>query len=175
MKLNTLTRYKKANKRLGRGRATGVGKTSGRGHKGQNSRAGKKIRPGFEGGQTPLLQRLPKYRGFKNPNYIEYQVLNVSDLEKLTDKTANQETLLAAGLIKKKHLPVKILGNGVITKAITVEVEKASQSAIDKITKAGGKFTSIVTESEPKAKKVYKEEAAQETPEKVESKEEDTK
>lgn len=150
MKLNTLTRYKKANKRLGRGRATGVGKTSGRGHKGQKSRSGKKLRAGFEGGQTPLFQRLPKYRGFKNPNYVEYQVLNVSDLEKLGEKTVNQEVLLNSGLIKKKNLPVKILGNGEITKAVDVSVEKASQSAIDKITKAGGKFTSTMTESEPK-------------------------
>ncbi len=153
MKLNTLTRYKKASKRLGRGRATGVGKTSGRGHKGQKSRSGKKLRAGFEGGQTPLFQRLPKYRGFKNPNYVEYQVLNVSDLESLGEKTVNQDVLLASGLIKKKNLPVKILGNGIITKAVEVSVEKASQSAIDKITKAGGKFVSSMTESEAKSEK----------------------
>jgi large subunit ribosomal protein L15 len=161
MKLNTLTRYKKANKRLGRGRATGVGKTSGRGHKGQKSRAGKKLRAGFEGGQTPIFQRLPKYRGFTNPNYVEYQVLNVSDLEKLGEKTVNQEVLLASGLIKKKDLPVKILGNGEISKAVDVTVEKASQSAIDKITKAGGKFVSNMKESVPKAKK---EKSVSETP-----------
>lgn len=151
MKLNTLTRYKKATKRLGRGRATGVGKTSGRGHKGQKSRTGKKLRAGFEGGQTPIFQRLPKYRGFKNPNYVEYQVINVSDLEKLGEKTVNQEVLMTSGLIKKKNMPVKVLGNGDLSKAVSVELAKASQSAIDKITKAGGKFTSTMTESTPKA------------------------
>jgi large subunit ribosomal protein L15 len=161
MKLNTLTRYKKSNKRLGRGRATGVGKTSGRGHKGQKSRSGKKLRPGFEGGQTPIFQRLPKYRGFTNPNYIEYQVINVSDLEALGEATVNQEVLLKSGLIKKKNLPVKVLGNGEITKVVNISVGKASQSAIDKITKAGGKFISTMTESKPKTDKKSKRLAAE--------------
>ena len=159
MKLNTLPSYKKEKKRLGRGRATGVGKTSGRGHKGQKARTGKKIRAGFEGGQTPIFQRLPKYRGFKNPNYVEYQVVNVSDLDKLSAKNVTRETLLESGLISKKTLPVKILGNGDLSKALTVEVEKASQTAIDKITKAGGSFTSTAqtVEKNEKVEKVEKE------------------
>lgn len=164
MKLNSLTRYKKPTKRLGRGRATGVGKTSGRGHKGQKARTGKKLRAGFEGGQTPIFKRLPKYRGFKNPNYIEYQVINVSDLENFGEKTANRETLLKAGLIGKKTLPVKVLGNGVLSKGITVEVEKASKSAIEKIEGAGGKFVSTATEApqtEKKGAKTSEEKPAQ--------------
>lgn len=171
MKLNSLPSYKKDKKRLGRGRASGLGKTSGRGHKGQKARAGKKIRAGFEGGQTPIFQRLPKYRGFKNPNYVEYQVVNVSDLEKMTDKTVNRETLLKSGLISKKTLPVKILGNGDLSKALKVEVEKASQSAIDKISKAGGSFISTApveekAEKKPaKAAKADKAEKTEEAPE----------
>ena len=159
MKLNTLTKYKKPSKRLGRGRATGVGKTSGRGHKGQKARSGKKLRSGFEGGQTPIFQRLPKYRGFKNPNTIEYQVVNVGQLEKLGAKTVNQQTLIDAGLVRK-GMPIKLLGNGELSKAVTVEVEKASQSAIDKISKAGGKFVSTVKETAP-AEKATKEPAAE--------------
>lgn len=159
MKANTLTSYKKSRKRLGRGRATGVGKTSGRGHKGQKARTGKKLRAGFEGGQTPLFQRLPKYRGFKNPNTIMYQVINVSDLEKLSEKSVTAETLKKAGLIRKTSEPVKILGNGVITKAVTVEAEKASESAIKKITEAGGKFVEKSITTDTKADSTEKSES----------------
>src|SRR5690606_35782695 len=112
MKLNTLVKYKKPTRRLGRGHAAGQGKTSGRGHKGQKARTGKKIRPGFEGGQTPLFQRLPKYRGFKNPNKVEFQVINVGDLENLKAGSVTKEVLFENKLIAKKNLPVKLLGNG---------------------------------------------------------------
>lgn len=144
MKLNTLTKYKKAHRRRGRGHAAGQGKTSGRGHKGQKARNGKKLRAGFEGGQTPIFQRLPKYRGFTNPNEIDYQVVNVGDLGDLKAEIINLEILLESGLVAKKNLPVKILGDGELSKSIKVEVEKASQSAIEKITKAGGTFISTM-------------------------------
>jgi len=183
MKLNTLPSYKKRNKRVGRGRATGFGKTSGRGHGGQKSRAGKKIRAGFEGGQTPIFQRLPKYRGFKNPNYIDYQVVNVGQLQDLSAKTITREVLLESRLISKKTLPVKILGKGELSKALKIEVEKASQSAIDKISKAGGSFTSTAPEKpekkvkEKKVKKKTAEKAEEETKEEKadEEKTEETK
>lgn len=148
MKINTLVKYKKPTRRLGRGHAAGQGKTSGRGHKGQKARTGKKLRPGFEGGQTPLFQRLPKYRGFKNPNKVEFQVINVSDLEKLTESKVTKEVLLKNKLIAKKNLPVKILGNGELSKSLTVELDKASESAIEKINKAGGSFTATMKSEE---------------------------
>ncbi len=167
MKLNSLTKYKKPKKRLGRGRATGVGKTSGRGHGGQKSRSGKTIRPGFEGGQTPLFIRLPKYRGFKNPNYVDYAVINVSQLEELGEKTVTPEVLIKHGLMRKTDL-VKVLGNGEITKAVSVTAHKASKSAIDKISKAGGSFTALlVKEDAPqKADKKAPEAKAEEKAEK---------
>jgi len=153
MKLNELTSINKRSKRVGRGRATGKGKTSGRGHKGQKARAGKKLRAGFEGGQTPIFQRLPKYRGFTNPNYIAYQVINVSTLEELGEKTINKESLLKHRLIRRLSQPVKILGNGDLSKSLTISVEAASKSALDKISKAGGSFTS--TKPPPIVNKKY--------------------
>jgi large subunit ribosomal protein L15 len=151
MKLNTLVKYKKPTRRLGRGIAAGQGKTAGRGHKGQKARTGKKLRPGFEGGQTPLFQRLPKYRGFKNPNRVEFQVVNVGDLEQF-DGAVTKETLLKTKLIAKKNLPVKLLGNGELSKSLKVELDKASQSAIDKISKSGGSFTSTMKTEEESPK-----------------------
>lgn len=151
MKLNTLTKYKKPKKRVGRGIAAGQGKTCGRGHGGQKSRSGKTIRAGFEGGQTPYFQKLPKYRGFRNINQVEYQVINVSDLEKSGLKTVTKEALLEKRIIRKKTMPVKVLGQGEISASIKVELDAASKSAIDKITKAGGSFTS--TKKAPKITK----------------------
>jgi len=144
MNANSLKSYKKTSKRLGRGRATGKGKTSGRGHKGQKARAGKKLRAGFEGGQTPIFQRLPKYRGFRNPNHVEFQVVNLGKLEGLKEKTIDKETLLKHRLIRNLKRPVKILGFGEISSAYSINVEKASQSAVDKISKAGGEFSSTL-------------------------------
>ena len=125
-------------KRLGRGRATGHGKTSGRGHKGYKARSGSGIKPGFEGGQMPLQRRLPK-RGFNNIFRKEYAVVNVKDLEKLdAGSTVNRQMLLDAGLIKKKFNLVKVLGDGEISKALTIAVDKVSKTARQKIEAAGG-------------------------------------
>ncbi len=127
-------------KRLGRGPGSGLGKTSGRGQKGQGSRSGSNSRPGFEGGQMPLQRRIPK-RGFTNVLKIEYQVINLSDLDIISgEETINKNLLLQQRIINKKNLPIKLLANGDINKAITIEVDKASKMAIEKIEKAGGKI-----------------------------------
>ena len=127
-------------KRLGRGRATGHGKTSGRGHKGFKARSGSGVRPGFEGGQMPLQRRLPK-RGFTNIFRKEYAVVNVKDLEKLdAGSTVDRKMLLETGLIKKKFSMVKVLGDGEISKSLTIAVDKVSKTARQKIEAAGGKI-----------------------------------
>ncbi|MCK5194175.1 MAG: 50S ribosomal protein L15 [Desulfobulbaceae bacterium] len=127
-------------KRLGRGRATGHGKTSGRGHKGFKSRSGSGVRPGFEGGQMPLQRRLPK-RGFTNIFRKEYAVVNIKDLEKLdAGSTVDRKMLLETGLIKKKFSMVKVLGDGEISKSLTIAVDKVSKTARQKIEAAGGKI-----------------------------------
>jgi large subunit ribosomal protein L15 len=126
-------------KRKGRGHGSGNGKTAGKGHKGQKARSGGGIRPGFEGGQTALARRIPK-RGFNNIFGTEYAVVNVCDLERFTDGTVvDTELLKASGLVKKELDGVKILGNGELTANLTVKAAKFSQSAIEKIEKAGGK------------------------------------
>ena len=126
-------------KRIGRGHGSGNGKTAGKGHKGQNARSGGGVRPGFEGGQMPMTRRIPK-RGFNNIFATKYAVVNVSDLEKFVDGTVvNAELLKASGLIKKELDGVKILGNGELTKKLTVQAAKFSASAQEKIEKAGGK------------------------------------
>ena len=132
---------RKARKRLGRGPASGTGKTSGRGMNGQHSRAGGGKRAGFEGGQTPLARRLPKLPGFTNINHTEYVPVNVSRLEEKFEAgaTVDGESLLAAGIIKHADALVKVLGDGEITKALTVKVDKVSASAQKKIEAAGGK------------------------------------
>ena len=134
----------KNRKRVGRGPGSTLGKTSGRGHKGQNSRSGSKRRIGFEGGQMPLHRRLPK-RGFKNIFRQEYAVVNLKDIvanEKL-DKSGviNTDALIACGLIKSDKLPVKVLGEGEVSTALNIEASKVSQTAEKKIVDAGGKIT----------------------------------
>lgn len=141
MKLNSLPSFKKRRKVIGRGIGSGHGKTSTRGHKGQKARSGKKLRPGFEGGQTPIFMRLPKYRGFNNPNHVEYQIVNLESLETLSETEITPELLKEKGLIGKKGSPVKILGDGKLSKALNITADKASKSAIEKITAAGGTFT----------------------------------
>ena len=127
-------------KRIGRGIGSGLGKTAGKGHKGQKARSGGKIRRGFEGGQTPLYRRLPK-RGFKNHFAIEYATINVSDLEKYEAGTVvNIELLINDGTIKKELDGLKVLGGGKLTKNLTVEAKKFSASAKSKIEAAGGKI-----------------------------------
>ena len=126
-------------KRLGRGIGSGTGKTSGKGHKGQNARSGGGVRPGFEGGQMPLIRQLPK-RGFTNNFRKVYTTINVSDLERFEPNTVvTAEMLKSKGVISKiEPYGLKVLGNGTLTKALTVKAEKFTQSAIDKISAAGG-------------------------------------
>lgn len=127
-------------KRVGRGHGSGHGKTSCRGHKGQKARTGLDIKPFFEGGQTPIIRRVPK-RGFRNPFKVEYVIVNVKDLAKRfqSGETVDPETLKAKGLVKGKNRLIKLLGDGEINIALTVKVHAASRSAIEKIEKAGGK------------------------------------
>jgi len=132
---------KKAVKRIGRGGAgSGQGKTAGKGHKGAKARSGYSRRPGFEGGQMPLQRRVPK-RGFNNIFRTEYAIVNVAALEERFEANAvvDAESLKACGLIKKELDGIKVLGNGEITKALTVKVSAVSESAKAKIEAAGGK------------------------------------
>ena len=130
----------KTSKRLGRGTGSGLGKTSGKGHKGQNARSGGGVRPGFEGGQLPLFRRLPK-RGFSNAMFkVEYATINVSDLEKFEDgAVVTPELLKEMGILKKQLAGVKVLGNGNLTKKLTVKASKFSAAAVEKIEAIGGK------------------------------------
>lgn len=143
MKLHEL-RYNegsvKDSKRLGRGTSSGHGKTSGKGHKGQNARSGGGVRPGFEGGQNPLFRRVPK-RGFNNYNFqTKYAVINVSDLNKFEDGAiVTPEILKEMGLVKKQLDGIKVLGNGNLDKKITVKATMFSKTAKEKIEKSGGK------------------------------------
>ena len=127
---------RKPRKRVGRGNGSGTGKTAGRGMNGQKSRAGGGKGAGFEGGQTPLARRLPKLPGFKNINHVEYLPVNVT-FE--AGDVVNGESLKAKGIIKHEDALVKVLGDGEITKALTVKVDKVSASAKAKIEAAGGK------------------------------------
>ena len=130
-----------APKRLGRGVGSGLGKTSGKGHKGAKARSGGGKRPGFEGGQTPLAMRLPKLPGFRNFNRVEYAAVNVSRLERKFEAgdVVDAESLKAKGIIKKLDTPVKVLAGGEITKPLTIKVDKISAAAVAKIEAAGGK------------------------------------
>ena len=143
MELNELkytTGSVKNNKRVGRGTSSGHGKTSGRGQKGQNARSGGGVRLGFEGGQNPLVFRIAK-RGFNNYEFAtKYAVINVSDLEKFENGTEITEELLKEmGIVKKLEDGVKVLGEGTLTKKLTVKAHKFSKVAKDKIESAGGK------------------------------------
>ena len=141
MKLENLSPKAGSNtegKRKGRGIGTGNGKTAGRGHKGQWARSGGGVRPGFEGGQMPLQRRLPK-RGFTNIFATRFAVINVSDLECFENgSTVTVDELRNAGLVKKTYDGVKILGNGELSKKLTVKASAFSGSAKEKIEKAGG-------------------------------------
>ena len=130
-------------KRVGRGTGSGHGKTACKGHKGQNARSGGGVRPGFEGGQTPLFKRLPK-RGFTNVNHKEYAVVNVEDLNVFENETVvTIESLQEKGLVKKDYDGVKVLGNGKLEKNLTVKANKFSKTAEAAITSAGGKIEVI--------------------------------
>jgi len=126
-------------KRVGRGIGSGTGKTSGKGHKGQNARSGGGVRPGFEGGQMPLYRRLPK-RGFKNIFAKQYVTVNIEVLERFENGTeVTADTLKEAGIISKTLDGVKLLGRGELTKKLTVKAAGYTASAKEKIEKAGGK------------------------------------
>ncbi len=127
------------NFRRGRGHGSGNGKTAGKGHKGQKARSGGGKRPGFEGGQMPLYRRIPK-RGFTNRNTLEIVGINVSALERFdNDAVVSVETLIEAGIVKNPRDGVKILGNGELTKKLTVQANAFSAGAVAKIEAAGGK------------------------------------
>ncbi len=148
MRLNQLSVGRKRRiKRLGRGIASGKGKTSGHGQKGQTSRAGARIRPGFEGGQTPIYQRLPKVRGISRKEKVAAKAVNVGDLEKKFPAGANIDlkALVSSGLIRKGEYPVKILGDGEVKKAFKISLP-ISKSAREKIEKAGGSIASNASE-----------------------------
>lgn len=143
MKLNELKPNEKAfktRKRVGRGPGSGLGKTSGKGQKGQNARSGGGVRPGFEGGQLPLFRRLPK-RGFSNAKFkTVYAVINLSDLNKFEDGAiVTPEILKEMGILKNQLDGVKVLGNGKLEKKLTVKAHKFSTTAKDAIEKMGGK------------------------------------
>ena len=142
MKLHTIHPAEGATtvrKRVGRGIGSGLGKTSGKGHKGQNARSGGGVRPGFEGGQLPLYRRLSK-RGFNNYNFqTTYATVNVGDLERFEEGTVvTKELLIEVGLVKKELDGIKILGNGELTKKLTVKANKFSSTAKTKIENVGG-------------------------------------
>ncbi len=146
MKLHTLkpnAGAKHRTKRLGKGESSGLGKTSGKGHKGQKARSGGNVRPGFEGGQMPLHRRLPK-RGFNNVAFQKKSVIvNCSQLEAKFEAgaTVNEESLRESGLIKGAFDVIKLLGQGDLTKSLTISVDSISVTAREKVEKAGGKIS----------------------------------
>ena len=147
MKLHELERNRAAKhdrRRVGRGMGSGLGKTSGRGEKGQKARSGVSIKATFEGGQLPLYRRLPK-RGFSNSDFkIRYATINVSDLNRFEDGTVvTPELLKEVGLLKNQLDGVKVLGEGVIEKKLTVKAHKFSKSAVEKLEKSGSKIEVI--------------------------------
>lgn len=134
-------------KRIGRGEGGGHGKTSGRGHKGQRSRSGYSLRPGFESGHVPLYRKLPK-RGFSNFRFrTEYALVNLDDLERVEATDIDRNVLVASGLVRSSSKLVKILGDGEISRAINISADKFSATAKEKIEKAGG----TVNVAEPKS------------------------
>ncbi|HCW03922.1 MAG TPA: 50S ribosomal protein L15 [Clostridium sp.] len=134
---------RKAQKRVGRGTGSGLGRNAGRGEKGQNARSGGGVKPGFEGGQMPLYRRLPK-RGFTNIFAKEYAVINIDRLNVFEDgAVVTPEVLLEKGIVSKLYDGVKILGNGDLQKSLTVKVTKFSKTAAEKIEAAGGKVEVI--------------------------------
>jgi large subunit ribosomal protein L15 len=147
-------------KRVGRGMGSGMGKTSTRGHKGQGSRSGSRLMRGFEGGQMPLHRRLPK-RGFVNIFREEYAIVNLSDLTSLGESNVNPDVLRARGLVNGKNKRVKILGDGELKGALTVQAHKFSKSAEEKIKSAGGTVSVIEIKAVAPVKNRFEEARAQ--------------
>ena len=134
---------KKKRKRIGRGPGSGHGKTATKGHKGLLARSGGGKRPGFEGGQMPLVRRLPKF-GFTNLSRTEYAIVNIKSFERwVGNETVTPQAMVDAGLVKRKKLPIKILGNGELKKSLVVQAHKFSKSAEAKIQAAGGRVEVI--------------------------------
>ena len=144
--LNQLRRprgFRRKMKIVGRGRGSGHGKTSGRGHKGQNARASGGVRPGFEGGQMPLIRRVPK-RGFTFTPKAKFQIVSLERLKQFTSGTeVTPEVLITAGLVNHKTKPIKILGDGDLKAALHIKVHAFSKSALEKIQKSGGKAEKV--------------------------------
>jgi large subunit ribosomal protein L15 len=157
MKFNELNISKnKSPKRVGRGIAAGQGKTAGRGTKGQMSRTGSSKRPGFEGGQNPLMQRLPKLPGFKS-KATRAEVVYTGQLDAFGGKTADAEALAKAGLITNAFVKVKVITKGEVTKKVTVKAQGISASALAAVQKAGGSFEKVAVNARPaSAKKAEK-------------------
>lgn len=150
MKFHELDKQKKATKtRSGRGISAGRGKTAGRGTKGQKARTGKKLRAGFEGGQNPLMMRIPKLKGFKS-HKAKAQVVYTENLQLVGKKAIDNFTLTEAGLIADPYHAVKIISRGDIKTAFTVKVQNASQSAVAAIEKAGGSFEAVAVPAREK-------------------------
>jgi|TARA_B100001142_G_scaffold237431_1_gene235979 large subunit ribosomal protein L15 len=136
--LQQAEKARKNRKRVGRGDSSGNGSFSGRGMKGQKSRSGKPLRPGFEGGQLPLIKGLPMKRGFNNIFKTQYSIVNVSDLQIFPEGTEiSSKTLFEHGLISTLRHPVKVLGNGELSNKITIEATKFTKTALEKLEKSG--------------------------------------
>lgn len=143
---STGARHKR--KRIGRGLGSGHGRTAGKGSKGQLARAGRHIRPGFEGGQNPLIKRLPEKRGFTNIFRVEYDTINITVLNRFeADSEVTPQQFVDEGLVKSLKKPIKILGNGELLKPLTVSAHKFTQTARSKIEAAGGMVEEINSES----------------------------
>lgn len=146
---------KKSRKRAGRGISAGRGKTAGRGTKGQNSRSGGKVRPGFEGGQNPLYMRLPKLPGFTSHRKGTENIYT-SDLDKLNKSTVTNKLLAESGLVSSPYASVKLITKGEVTKKVHVMLQGASESAVAALQKAGGSFEKVDTVKRPKSEKKEK-------------------
>lgn len=150
MKYHDLTvNAHQSRKRVGRGISAGGGKTAGRGTKGQNSRTGGGVRPGFEGGQNPLMQRLPKLRGFTS-HRTKPEVVYTGQLQAFANKTVTNHSLAEAGLVSSPYASVKVVLKGDLSAKVSVSLQKASKQAIDAIKKAGGSFTVVERQARPK-------------------------
>ncbi len=145
---------RKRRKRVGRGNASGHGTYAGRGMKGQQARAGSGPRPGFEGGQTPLIRRLPRRRGFHNPFRVDYTPVNLSDLARFSaNSEVTPETLREAGVVRSLRRPVKVLAGGELSAALTVRAHRVSAAARAKIEAAGGTVEELTPRRPPEEKR----------------------
>ncbi|HMR01502.1 MAG TPA: 50S ribosomal protein L15 [Candidatus Gracilibacteria bacterium] len=148
---------RKKSKRVGRGNASGLGTYAGRGLNGQKSRTGGGVRPGFEGGQTPLYRKMPKLKGFNNVNRVKYQVVNVAKLNSFDDNAEiTVETLYEKNMVPSKAQPLKILGEGELTKKVKVTADKFSAEARKKIEAAKGTVVELMAQEQPKEEKAAK-------------------